>query len=375
MILLINTSNLKKGGGIQVALSFIKEIIRFPENEYHIFIGCNILSQINEKEYPGNFHFYYIQNSPFSLKHGIGIINRLRKLEDKIKPDCVFSVFGPSYWTPKSPHLLGYAQGYYLYPESPFFKRITLSNKIKINLLKIVHRFFFRRNAKHYYVESEDAKLRLSSFLCKSKDNIHVVSNTYHSVFNLQLNGRSILPQKKNNEIRLVTISSYYPHKNLEIITDVVPFLKQKSTTKFIFILTIDHKIFENKFKAFKENIINLGPIPIDLCPKVYRESDILFLPSLVEIFTGSYPEAMKMKKPILTSDLSFAHEICGDAAEFFDPLNPEKIADKIISVANNIDHQRKLIKKGEDRLLYLETPESRAEKLLSICSNIITKR
>lgn len=371
MILLINTSNLRQGGGIQVALSFIQECIHFNENEYHVFLSPNILSQINSKDYSGNFHFYHIQNSPSSLKHGIGILNQLRKLEYRIKPDCVFTIFGPSYWTPKSPHLLGYAQGYYLYPESPFFKRIKLSYKIKINLLKIVHRFFFIRNAKYYYVESEDAKLRLSSFLCKSKDNIYVISNTYHSVFNLQLNGNSILPPKKNDEIRLVTISSYYQHKNLEIIKDVISELKKKSILKYIFILTINRTIFENNFKTFKENIINLGPLPIDLCPKAYHESDFVFLPTLIEIFTASYPEAMKMGKPILTSDLSFAHSICGDAAEYFNPLSPQDIAYKIINLAENKERQIELIQNGKNRLLNFETPRSKAEKLLKICKRI----
>lgn len=372
MILIINTSNLAKGGVIQVALSFIKELIFFPENEYHIFLGPTILSQVNLKEYPRNFKFYHIQYSPSSLKSGIRIINQLRKLENKIKPDCVFTIFGPSYWTPKSPHLLGFALGYDLYPESIFYRRIKSFFKFKIYLLKKVHRFFFIRNANYYFVESEDARHRLSSFLGKSKDSIFYLSNTYHSVFNQQLNGSLILPPKRNDEIRLVTISSYYRHKNLEIIKDVIPELKKRSTLRYIFILTIDHAIFENKFKEFKESIINLGSVPINLCPKIYQECDFLFLPSLIEIFTASYPESMKMNKPVLTSDLSFAHKICGEAAEYFDPLNPEDIANKIINLVNNNYRQKELIQKGNMQLLHFETPESRAKKLLEICKSII---
>jgi glycosyltransferase involved in cell wall biosynthesis len=375
MILLINTSNLSKGGGIQAALSFIQELINIPENEYHIFLGKNIISQVNSIEFPENFHLYYIRNSPSSLVHGIGIINELRKLENIIKPDCVFTVFGPSYWTPKSPHLLGFAQGYYLYPESKFFGSIRLSNKFKINSLKVIHRFFFIKNANYYYIESENAKERLSSFLCKRRENIYVITNTYHSVFNLNLDGNHILPEKKNDEIRLITISSYYHHKNLEIIKDVIAKLKEKSILKFIFILTISPVIFEQKFKNFDANIINLGPVSIDLCPKLYQECDFLFLPTLIEIFSASYPEAMKMKKPILTSDLSFAHEVCSEAAEYFDPLNPEDIANKIIYLANNTKRQIELIDKGERRLFDFETPKSRAEKLLAICCDLIKMR
>jgi glycosyltransferase involved in cell wall biosynthesis len=371
MILLINASNLKMGGAIQVALSFIQECINFTEDEFHVLLSPKISSQLNQNGYPENFHFYLFQNLPTSLIYGIGIISQLRKLENKIRPDCVFTISGPSYWTPKAPHLLGYAQGYYLYPESPFFERINLSHKIKINLLKTLHRFLFIRNAEYYFVESEDAKKRLSSFLAKSKDNIYVVSNTYHSVFNLQLKGNHILPPKRKNEVRLLTISAYYQHKNLEIIKDVISELKKKSALKFIFILTINASIFENKFEGYGADIINMGPVHIDLCPKLYQECDFLFLPTLVEILSASYPEAMKMKKPILTSDLSFARDICGDAAEYFNPENPKEIADKIIYLANTAARQIELIENGEQRLQYFETPESRARKLMEICKGI----
>jgi glycosyltransferase involved in cell wall biosynthesis len=305
------------------------------------------------------------------MRHGIGVINQLRKLEYRIKPDCVFTVFGPSYWTPEAPHLLGFAQGYYLYPESPFFGRINLSDRIKINLLKIIHRFFFKRNADHYCVETEDAKEKLALFLSKNKENIEVISNTYHSAFNVHLNGDLILLPKRCDEIRLITISSFYMHKNLEIIKDVITELKNKSTLKFIFILTIDFSTFEKIFKEFKENIINMGPVPIDLCPKLYHECDFLFLPTLVEIFSASYPEAMKMKKPILTSDLSFAHDICGDAAEYFNPLDPVNIANKIILLTSSKNRQMELIEKGEKRLQHFVTPKIRALKVLEICEKL----
>lgn len=374
MRIILNCSNLTSAGGIQVALSFIKECLEFPDNIYHIFLLKDISNQIVKSEFSNNFHFYPVKHSPSSLIHSFNTICKLKKFESEINPDCVFTVFGPSYWTPKCPHLLGYAQGYYLYPESPFFKRIKSFYRIKINLLKIAHRFFFIRNAKYFYVESEDAKQRLSSFLNISQKNIFAFSNTYHAIFNKPLNGNIVLPPKNKNEFRLITISSYYRHKNLEVIKAIIPLLKQIETKQFTFIVTIRQSIFEDIFKGFKKNIINLGPIPIEMCPEVYNESDALFLPTLVETFTASYPEAMKMQKPILTSDLSFAHDICGEAAEFFDPLSPEDIAIKIINLSNNIERQRDLIRKGNERLQYFETASSRARKLLEVCHEISKK-
>ena len=59
----------------------------------------------------------------------------------------------------------------------------------------------------------------------------------------------------------------------------------------------------------------------------------------------------MKMQKPILTSDLSFAKDICQDSALYFDPLNPKDIAEKIIRLSADKELQNQLIGNGLERL------------------------
>lgn len=109
MRILLNTSNLYVGGGLQVALSFINELKELNTNhEYHIFLSLAVDKQIDQKEFTGNFYFYLIEKSPASLKTRKTIVAKLNSLEEHIKPDIVFSVFGPSYWKPKAKHLLQY---------------------------------------------------------------------------------------------------------------------------------------------------------------------------------------------------------------------------------------------------------------------------
>ena len=70
MKLLINTSNLSVGGGVQVALSFIHELKDLEvDNKYYIFLSVVISKQINKTLFPSNFHFHFIQRSPASLKY------------------------------------------------------------------------------------------------------------------------------------------------------------------------------------------------------------------------------------------------------------------------------------------------------------------
>ena len=64
----------------------------------------------------------------------------------------------------------------------------------------------------------------------------------------------------------------------------------------------------------YDERIEYLGKININQCPHLYVQSDAVFLPTLLECFSASYAEAMLMKKPIITSDLGFAH--CAAASQ-----------------------------------------------------------
>ena len=57
MKLLINTATTNKGGGVQVAKSFIEECKELSEHEYFVVLGKNISKSINKQYtfYDSNF--------------------------------------------------------------------------------------------------------------------------------------------------------------------------------------------------------------------------------------------------------------------------------------------------------------------------------
>ena len=50
----------------------------------------------------------------------------------------------------------------------------------------------------------------------------------------------------------------------------------------------------------------------------------------------------MHYRTPIVTSDLDFAHEICGASALYFDPSDVQDMCEKILQVGENVDAMRK---------------------------------
>ena len=105
----------------------------------------------------------------------------------------------------------------------------------------------------------------------------------------------------------------------------------------------------------------------------MYKEIDASFVPTLLECFTANYPESMLMEKPILTSDLSFARELCGNSALYFDPLNENDITLKIIQIIKDFDLRNNLVSNGIKQLNNFETPKTRAIKYINILNKIIT--
>ncbi|KMQ67901.1 hypothetical protein ACM39_11215 [Chryseobacterium sp. FH2] len=375
MKLIINTTTLSGTGVTQVAVSFIYECIAFPENTYHVFLSKTVSKEIKILDFPDNFHFYQFENHPLYGLKGFFTRKQLRNLESTINPDIVFSVFGPSCWTPKSKHITGFANSYYVYPESPFFKRISSKDFLRINLMKIAHRFFLKRNGKYFICETDDMSKRLAVFLHIDPSHIFTVSNTYNRYFEINSTSAKerLLPEPDKNEYRLLSLASFDIHKNLTIINEIIPIWDKKNIGKDIkFILTIDPVKYEQYFTdEAKSRIINLGRVDVKDCPQLYSESDALFLPTLIESFSANYPEAMKMEIPILTSHYSFAKSICENAALYFDPLDPEDIVSKIIQIITDKKLSEQLVYNGKERIKAFGNAGIRAKRYLDVFKSI----
>ncbi len=369
MRLIINASLNYVGGGLQVALSFIQECIRMENHTYYVFASDNLFNQLTDKSFPNNFIFYRIPKLKFYQYNSY-----LSKLERKISPDVVFSIFSPVYWRPKSIHIAGFAMGHYLYPDSPLWRIVSWRYKTLWKLKKYIHGIYLRRDIDVFIVETNDTSSRLIQLYKKP---CYVVSNTYSSDFDLFKRGRleqkEILPNIKENEYRLLSVCSPYVHKNLSVIPSVIDRLNEKGYYNIKFVLTISEQIYLKLIpEKYRDAVINVGTVSSILLPQLYSECDAVFVPSLLECFTANFPEAMIMEKPILTSDLSFAHSICDVAALYFDPLDSDDIADNIIKLYVTPKIEKQLINEGKKRVLSFKTAQERANSYIKICSETV---
>ena len=356
------------GGAVQVANSFINELNQIDINNQYLICYTKLsFPNLDKKVFSEKFKFVLLESSPAMLSRRFKTIRKLYKIENEFNPDLVFTLMGPSYWCPKTKHVCGFADGWVYNPNSIAYTRLSFSNRIKRKLLNKIKKYRLKKEASIYILETNDAKEKFSKYLKINSSKISVVSNTYNSVFRNPIANKSKFFD--NNSFKLLSLSAFYPNKNLEIINSVLEFIPKELDVKFY--LTLPNDIFNKKFNK-SDKIINLGVKHIDDCPELIYSCDVIFLPTLLETFSASYPEAMVMNKPILTSGYSFAKSICGDAAEYFDPLKPKEIAEKIIYIMNNKKRYNELVDLGAKKVLTFPTARQRAIQYLEILNNNI---
>jgi glycosyltransferase involved in cell wall biosynthesis len=82
---------------------------------------------------------------------------------------------------------------------------------------------------------------------------------------------------------------------------------------------------------------------------RLYLDSDIFIFPSLTESFGFPLAEAMSYGLPIVAADTPVNREICGEAAVYFSPLNPEDLARQVRRVAADAPLRQQLSVRGQE--------------------------
>ena len=369
MIILINCSNLKVGGGLQVADSICTQLDCFEQHHFYVVLSSYLdFTKDKIRYYPHvEVYSYDIPNSFATIIRGRDEF--LDKLVDKYKIDAVLTVFGPSRWCPKVPHLSGFAMPHLVIPESPFFSSQPLSQRVKWKLWCMIRQWSFKRSASYFWTENPYISAKLEKLLVNKQ--VYTVSNYYNQVFDHPENWIRNIQLPEFDGVTCLSISTHYPHKNFEILIESVRLLKEKyPEVQVRFVLTFD----ENEMPVpddVRDSFVFIGRVEVAECPSLYEQCNMMFMPSLLECFTACYPEAMRMEKPIVTTDMAFAKGLCGNAACYYSAVDSEAAAEAIYKVVTNKDYAKQLTENGKKQLNTFDNYVQRADKLISILEKI----
>lgn len=365
MKFLVNCSNLKNGGGLQVADSLCRELCRYPQHHFVVVLS-SALGYLERDLRSGQNISNTVYDLPHTLKSiMLGRDKILDGLVERNRIDAVITVFGPSLWQPRCPHLCGFARAQLLLTDSPYYKRIGLKEK----LIYKIWAWGFRRSSKVFYTENPYISELLPRLLGDVR--VHSVTNYYNQVFDEPTQWERSISLPEFDGITCLSVSSSAPLKNLSILIEVSRYLRTTYPNfKCRYVLTFD-KTEMPVPDDVSGNFLFIGKVSVAECPTLYEQADIMFMPTLMECFTATYPEAMRMEVPIVTTDLDFAHGLCGDAACYYSAVDAKAAAEAIYKVATDKEYAQKLIDNGKEQLKLFDNYEQRADKLIDILEKI----
>jgi len=124
------------------------------------------------------------------------------------------------------------------------------------------------------------------------------------------------------------------PFKNLEVCLEASRILQRRGVNQFEVWLTLDasvNKYASDMVKRFSDvtSVRWLGLLPRNRIFGLYRDVDCLLFPSKLETWGMPITEFRTLGKPIIVSDLPYAHETAAGHKQvaFFDPYQPEDLA------------------------------------------------
>jgi glycosyltransferase involved in cell wall biosynthesis len=371
MRILINCASTFKGGSMQVARSIIYQAARDKRNEYIVAHGPNLSAFVAKIEPSTDLTLHYLKQRPSErLRRLSNPGAELSRIESRYIPDVIFTTSGPSYWRPKAPHLVGFNLGHFIYPDSPFFRQVSPLHRLKWKVRGLAIKLFLKHDADFFVVQTDDANQRLRNWL--RTEHVYTVSNTISDIF-LDSSGLvNTSPPTNSSNFKVLVLSAYYPHKNLEIVNSLVELAKAARVDDLRFVLTLPPNDFAKAIHTSNRDFVeNVGPISPEQCPALYVASDIVFLPTLLECFSVTYLEAMAMRRPIVTTRLGFSQSICGDAALYYKPTDPKDAFTQIMTLKHEKSKRDDLVEVGRRRLEVFGGPEERFHKYLQILQGI----
>ena len=132
----------------------------------------------------------------------------------------------------------------------------------------------------------------------------------------------------------VLAVSSVNPNKNFDLVVRALELLGDGAPSCVI-VGQINERVFGNA-KLDSNKVMYLGYVSDETLLALYQRALCLVYPSFYEGFGLPPVEAMSCGCPVIASQTSSLPEVCGDAALYCDPYQPQTLANAIVRLRDD---------------------------------------
>lgn len=355
MKILVNTISTKKhaGGAYQIAYNFLIKTLEHQEVEW-VYVVSKDLDEIMPEPLKAEENYYVFPTQP-DFKHTYKQVKmQLAELEEKVNPDVVYSITAPSYFTFRAPEVMRFTNPWVTHPNKYSWAVLPVLERLKKRLYCWNQRRMMRK-AKFFVTQSETTRKGIIRITGTAPENVVVVKNVLPEVF------KSLPKEPKPQDgswIDIACVGAPVPHKNFDILPDVLKELKSLGVENVRFRVTLPSSDplldkYQEQLRKYglEGRIISQGRCSQKELAEMYRQCQLCFLPTLLEVFSASTLEAMYFRLPVVATVFDFNTEVMGDSCLYYEPMNAKAAAKQIKKYVENEAFREEMKQKMDKRL------------------------
>lgn len=379
MRILINTISTKKhaGGAYQIANNFVRKTLEHPEIEW-IYVVSSDLDASLPDEMKGMENYHVFPTQPDYRRTYQKVKVELKELERKEKPDVVYSITAPSYFTFNAVEVMRFTNPWVTHPNKYSWATLSLINRLKTRFYCWNQRRMMRKAA-YFVTQTETTKKGIIRITGVPYENVKVVNNVLPQVF------KSLPKTPKNqdgNWMDVACVGAPVPHKNFDILPAVIKQLKALGVENVRFHVTIptDNPLLSMYKRdldvlGLSDRIVTHGRCSQNELAEMYRGCQLCLLPTLLEVFSASTLEAMYFRLPVVATNFDFNSEVMGDSCLYYEPMNARDAAIKIKQYVDSEALREEMKKKMDERLQLFGDYDKHFDDILEFLNKVVAIR
>jgi glycosyltransferase involved in cell wall biosynthesis len=266
-------------------------------------------------------------------------------METKIRPNVVYSITAPSYFSFKASEVMRFTNPWVTHPNKYAWSVLSIKEKIQYYLYGLLQKRLMR--GAHYFItQTETCALGIKRITGEPDSHVKVVKNVLPAVFKSLEN----TPFRDDDCINIACVGAATTHKNFDIIPDVLKYLKDYGLEKVRIHVTLpsDEPTLgrvNRKLQRYGLSymLVNHGRLTQKELGEMYRRCQFCFLPTLLEVFSASTLEAMYYELPIVATNFPFNREVLADSCLYYEPKNAKAAAEQIRRLVEDTALQEEL--------------------------------